>query len=105
MMNGMMALLIHNAPRSETDADENESELQHLRLRMRAIEVMFNDVLGASVDPVLRESIENWKEDSMALRESISTKKKDRKARLVGRGDGDTTIATTSSALSGLISP
>ena len=105
MIDGMMGLLIHNAPLSEADADENESELQHLRLRMRAIEVMFNDVLGPSVDPVLRESIENWKEDAVALRESISTKKKDRKDRLVGRGDGDTTITTTSSALSGLISP
>ncbi len=85
------------------DVNENEAELQNLRLRMRAIEVMFNDTFAASVDPVLRESIDNWKEDWAALRDNISDKKKSRKPRW--DGEGDATTITNVSDITGTHSP
>ncbi len=55
---------------------------------------MFHERMVKDVDPVLLQSIENWKADWASLREQMSEKKKSRKTRQ--GGDEDTTITNMS---------
>ncbi|KAL1884325.1 hypothetical protein VTK73DRAFT_19 [Phialemonium thermophilum] len=64
----------------EDQADCNESELNHLRLRLKALEVMCYEYVPADADPELQQSIENWKIDWVSLRNRMSAKKRKRSA-------------------------
>lgn len=48
---------------------DNETELRHLRLELRALEVQCMGDVPKGSDPKLEESIRNWKSDWHALRE------------------------------------
>ncbi|KAK3683663.1 hypothetical protein B0T22DRAFT_483488 [Podospora appendiculata] len=62
----------------EDEVSDNESELRHLRLELRAVEALCNTLLPSDVDPDLVESIQNWKSDWQRLRDKMSARKKDR---------------------------
>ncbi|KAK0635007.1 hypothetical protein B0T17DRAFT_26398 [Bombardia bombarda] len=76
----------------EDEVSGNESELKHLRLKLRAVETQF---VPAEADPELVRSIEKWKADWTSLRDKMSMRKKGRRSRIqlrprgLGDGDGD----------------
>lgn len=63
---------------SEDELGGNESELKHLRLRLRAVEVMCYEYVPADADPELLESIENWKSDWATLKKKMTGKRRER---------------------------
>jgi hypothetical protein len=65
----------------EDDILANESELRHLRLEIRAIETLCHEFVPIEADPVLFESIENWKADWVLVRDRMLERKKGRKDR------------------------
>ncbi|KAK4252025.1 hypothetical protein C7999DRAFT_37014 [Corynascus novoguineensis] len=67
----------------EDDILANESELRHLRLKMRAVETLCHEsvVVHRPVDPDLVRSIENWKADWVLVRDRLLERKKDRRER------------------------
>ncbi|KAM7208459.1 hypothetical protein V8F20_001140, partial [Naviculisporaceae sp. PSN 640] len=72
----------------QEELGDNEGELKHLRLRMRAVETLCGEFVrcnakrGGVIDPDLVESIERWKSDWAKLREKMAAKKNEkRKAR------------------------
>lgn len=74
----------------EDEVRENESELFHLRLQLKAVELLSaNDSGGGDYsghhDPELVESIENFREDFEAVQERW-------RERRSCRGDGSTTV-------------
>ncbi|KAK3899477.1 hypothetical protein C8A05DRAFT_36896 [Staphylotrichum tortipilum] len=67
----------------EDDILANESELRHLRLKLRAVETLCHELVAADADPDLVQSIENWKADWVLVRDRMLERKKDRKERRV----------------------
>ncbi|KAK4242094.1 hypothetical protein C8A03DRAFT_11692, partial [Achaetomium macrosporum] len=65
----------------EDDILANESELRHLRLKIRAVETLCYEFVPPDADPDLFQSIENWKADWVLVRDRMLERKKDRKAR------------------------
>ncbi|AEO71717.1 uncharacterized protein THITE_2124494 [Thermothielavioides terrestris NRRL 8126] len=66
----------------EDDILANESELRHLRLKIRAVETVCYELVPAEdADPELLRSIENWKADWVLVRDRMLERKKDRQAR------------------------
>ncbi|KAK4122936.1 hypothetical protein N657DRAFT_621119 [Parathielavia appendiculata] len=65
----------------EDDILANESELRHLRLKIRAVETLCCEFVHPDADPELFRSIENWKADWMLVRDRMLERKKDRKER------------------------
>ncbi|EAQ83998.1 hypothetical protein CHGG_10402 [Chaetomium globosum CBS 148.51] len=70
----------------EDDILSGESELRHLRLKLRAVETLWQetarpDTAGGGGDPDLVRSIENWKADWVLVRDRMLDRKKDRRAR------------------------
>ncbi|KAK4032098.1 hypothetical protein C8A01DRAFT_20792, partial [Parachaetomium inaequale] len=63
----------------EDDILANESELRHLRLKLRAVETVCHEWVGG--DPELVRSIDNWKADWVLVRDRMLERKKDRKDR------------------------
>lgn len=53
---------------------DNEAELRHLRLELRAIEVQCLGYVPKGADPELAQSIRNWKDDWQELREKWSSR-------------------------------
>ncbi|KAG7294349.1 hypothetical protein NEMBOFW57_004420 [Staphylotrichum longicolle] len=67
----------------EDDILANESELRHLRLKIRAVETLCYEFVRPDADPDLFQAIENWKADWVLVRDRMSERKKDRKERRV----------------------
>lgn len=67
---------------------ENEAELRHLRLELRALEVQCMDYVPKGADPQLGESIRNWKDDWRALRDKWALR---RGSSFVSADDSSTT--------------
>jgi hypothetical protein len=67
----------------EDDILANESELRHLRLKLRAVETLCHEFVHPDADPVLFQSIENWKADWVLVRDRMLDRKRDRKERRV----------------------
>lgn len=65
----------------EDDILCNESELRHLRLKIRAVETLCYEFVHPDADPELFQSIENWKADWVLVRDRMLERKKDRKER------------------------
>ncbi|GAB1312947.1 hypothetical protein MFIFM68171_03157 [Madurella fahalii] len=65
----------------EDDILSNESELRHLRLKIRAVETLCYEFVPPDADPELFQSIENWKADWVLIRDRMLERKKDRKER------------------------
>ncbi|KAM7217731.1 hypothetical protein V8F06_006865 [Rhypophila decipiens] len=66
----------------EEELGDNESELKHLRLRLRAVETLCAEFVRCNrnaVDPDLVESIETWKSDWAKLREKMAQKRRDKR--------------------------
>lgn len=63
----------------EEEVAANKSDLEHLRLQLRAVEVLVPD----DADRDLLQSIENWKADYSKLKTKMAAKRRER------RGDGD----------------
>jgi len=60
----------------------NESELKHLRIKLRAVETLCHEFItpaAANADPELMQSIENWKSDWARLRDQMSSSRKERR--------------------------
>lgn len=67
---------LHETARAlEEVVADDEAELRHLRLELRAIEVQCMDYVPKGADPKLDESIRNWKDDWRALREKWARRK------------------------------
>ncbi|KAK4135634.1 hypothetical protein BT67DRAFT_418657 [Trichocladium antarcticum] len=69
----------------EDDILSNESELRHLRLKIRAVETLCHEFVPPEADPELFRSIENWKADWVLVRDRMLERKRgrrDRRARL-----------------------
>ncbi len=94
----------------EDDILANESELRHLRLKLRAVETLCHELVAHDADPDLVQSIENWKADWLLVRDRMLERKKDRKERRVrlhragcviselGQRESETTATLTSLA-------
>lgn len=54
---------------------DNEAELRHLRLELRAIEVQCMGYVPEGADPELNRSIRNWKDDWKQLREQFASRR------------------------------
>jgi predicted nucleic acid-binding Zn-ribbon protein len=67
----------------EDDILANESELRHLRLKIRAVETLCYEFVHPDADPELFRSIENWKADWVLVRDRMLERKKDRKERRI----------------------
>ncbi|KAL2129861.1 hypothetical protein VTI74DRAFT_7192 [Chaetomium olivicolor] len=67
----------------EDDILANESELRHLRLKIRAVETWCYEFVPPDADPDLFQSIENWKADWVLVRDRMLERKKDRKERRI----------------------
>lgn len=66
----------------EDDIQANESELRHLRLKIRAVETMcYEAVRPDAIDPELVRCIENWKADWILVRDRMLERKKGRRER------------------------
>ncbi|KAK4102673.1 hypothetical protein N658DRAFT_553150 [Parathielavia hyrcaniae] len=65
----------------EDDIVANESELRHLRLKIRAVETLCHEFVPPDADPELFRSIENWKADWVLVRDRMLERKKDRRER------------------------
>lgn len=99
----------------QDELGDNESELKHLRLRLRAVETLCHEFVrcnAAIIDPDLVQSIETWKSDWAKLREKMALKRRNQKKSRrsdSGLGLGMTQDSTTASTLSlsslGLNSP
>ncbi|KAK3315336.1 hypothetical protein B0H66DRAFT_342030 [Apodospora peruviana] len=63
----------------EEETNSNDSELKHLRLRLRAVETLCHEFVADAADPDLVQSIEQWKADWMKLREKMSLRRKERR--------------------------
>lgn len=63
---------------SEYEIDGNESELKHLRLRLRAVEIVCYEYVPEDADPELLQSIENWKSDWATLKKNMTTRRRER---------------------------
>ncbi|KAL5890056.1 hypothetical protein ACKVWC_005273 [Pyricularia oryzae] len=61
----------------EEDVRENESELTHLRLQLKAIELQIPERSGEDQDPELTESIDNWKAEF----ETVKSRWRERRSR------------------------
>lgn len=61
---------------SEGDYGETQSELNYLRLQMRAIEVQALEHIESSQDEELTQSIRNWKQQWTEIDQSIKDKRK-----------------------------
>lgn len=60
----------------------NESELRHLRLKIRAVETVCRELVPpTAADPELFQSIENWKADWVLVRDRMLERKKGRRER------------------------
>ena len=87
-------------PSREEEISSNESELRHLRLKLRAIEILCNDSMSSPlVDQDLVRSIENWKSDWATLRDAMSMRKKIRRQRFtshhqISNEEGDSTLTS-----------
>ncbi|KAL8397770.1 hypothetical protein RB594_004470 [Gaeumannomyces avenae] len=90
--------LLQRVQELEDEVRENESELFHIRLQLKAVELLSANsdgggggggggVHGGHYDPELVESIENFREDFEAVQERW-------RERRSCRGDGSTTTAT-----------
>lgn len=75
---------------------DNEAELRHLKLELRAIEVQCIGYIPKGADPELDQSIRNWKQDWQALREKFSL----RKGSSFISGDESSTFSTLASPMS-----
>ncbi|KAK4155091.1 hypothetical protein C8A00DRAFT_42237 [Chaetomidium leptoderma] len=67
----------------EDDILSNESELRHLRIKIRAVETLCYEFVHPDADPDLFQGIENWKADWVRVRDRMLERKKDRKDRRV----------------------
>ncbi|TLS28290.1 hypothetical protein PpBr36_01796 [Pyricularia pennisetigena] len=72
-----MAGLQQHVDELEEDVRENESELTHLRLQLRAIELQIPERSGEDRDPELTESIDNWKAEF----ETVKSRWRERRSR------------------------
>lgn len=75
---------------------DNEAELRHLKLELRAIEVRCVEYIPKGADPQLEQSIRNWKQDWQALREKFSS----RRGSSFVSGDESSTFSTWASSMS-----
>ncbi|KAK4454954.1 hypothetical protein QBC34DRAFT_391122 [Podospora aff. communis PSN243] len=90
----------------EDEIGGNESDLRHLRIELRAVETLCHEFVPPEADPDLVQSIANWKTDWTTLKEKMSAKKKSRRQRYGGDGEGESTILSPSiSSISMLGSP
>lgn len=76
---------------------DNEAELRHLRLELRAIEVQCMAYVPKGADPELGQSIQNWKDDWHALREKWALR---RGSSFVSGDDSSTTYSVLASPMS-----
>lgn len=76
---------------------DNEAELRHLRLELRAIEVQCMGYVPKDADPDLDQSIRNWKEDWHALKEKCALR---RGSSFVSGDDTSTTYSALASPMS-----
>lgn len=67
---------------------DNEAELRHLRLELRALEVQCMGYVPEGADPQLVQSIRNWKDDWRALRDKFVLR---RGSSFVSAGSSSTT--------------
>lgn len=66
----------------EDDLASSESELRHLRLKLRAVETLVGEFVDPDeTDPELFRCIENWKEDWRVVRERMRERKRGREER------------------------
>lgn len=75
---------------------DNEAELRHLKLELRAIEVQCMGYVPKGADPELTLSIRNWKEDWQVLREKWAS----RRGTSFVSGDEASTVSTLASLTS-----
>jgi hypothetical protein len=87
---------------SEDELDGDESELTHLRLRLRAIELLCYEFVPADADPELQQSIENWKADWADLKKKMASRKME--GNDASEAD-DSTVAGSTTASTFLESP
>lgn len=76
---------------------DNEAELRHLRLELRAIEVQCMGYVPRGADPELKRSIRNWKDDWQELRDRWASR---RGSSFVAGEDGSSTTTTVSTLAS-----
>jgi hypothetical protein len=72
---------------------QNESELSHLRLQLRAIEARCLEYVPPETDQDLLESIENWKRDWATLQRRMTERHIHHHGRFSPSGATTTSIA------------
>ena len=60
---------------SEDEVQEAESDLRHLRLQLKAIEVQCLQYIPPDADPELVQSIQNWKADWANLKKKWASRR------------------------------
>lgn len=55
---------------------DNEAELRHLKVELRAIEAQCMGYVPKGADPELEESIQRWRQDWAALKDKFSSTRK-----------------------------
>ena len=63
-------------PSSEDEVEENESELKHLRLKLRALEAVCQKSVYSHADVELVQCIEHWKSDWEDIRTQMSKRRR-----------------------------
>jgi hypothetical protein len=62
----------------EDELDTNRSDLDHLRLQLRAVEVLCYEYVPPDADRDLLQSIENWKMDYSRIKREMATRRRER---------------------------
>lgn len=62
----------------EDEISANKSDLEHLRLQLRAVEVLCYEYVPPDADRDLLQSIENWKSDYTRLKVKMAARKRER---------------------------
>ncbi|KAH8906994.1 hypothetical protein BR93DRAFT_927838 [Coniochaeta sp. PMI_546] len=62
----------------EDEIATNKSDLEHLRLQLRALEVLCYEYVPPDADRDLLESIENWKSDYTRLKLKMASRRRER---------------------------
>ena len=62
----------------EDEVATNKSDLEHLRLQLRALEVLCYEYVPPDADRDLLQSIENWKSDYTRIKMKMASRRRER---------------------------
>lgn len=70
--------LLTTSPKRDEEVVSQRSELEHLRLQLRAVEVLCYEYVPPDADRDLLQSIENWKSDYSRLKRKMADRNRER---------------------------